>query len=65
MSVPNEPYRSVCNLETIPIFHPHYLTHSGNVSRPEADFLQPGVCWMVSYGDENEYGNDNGNEIED
>ena len=28
-------------------------------------FCQPVVCWLVSYGDENEYGNDNGNEIED
>ena len=57
--------RSVCDLETIPIFHPHYHTHSGNASRPAADFLPTVVCWLVSYGDENEYGNDNGNEIED
>ena len=28
-------------------------------------FCQPVVCCLVSYGDENEYGNDNGNEIED
>ena len=28
-------------------------------------FCQPVVCWLVSYGDENEYGNDNGNGIED
>ena len=27
-------------------------------------FCQPVVCWLVSYGDENEYGNDNGNENE-
>ena len=26
--------RSVFDLETIPIFHPHYHTHSGNTSRP-------------------------------
>ena len=30
-------------------------------------FCKPVVCWLVSYGDENEYGNgnDNGNEIKD
>ena len=54
--------RSVFDLETIPIFHPHYHTHSGNTSRPVNLAV---VRWLVSYEDENEYGNDNGNEIED
>ena len=56
--------RSVFDLETIPIFHPHYHTHSGNTSRPEPVNVAV-VPWLVSYEDENEYGNDNGNEIED
>ena len=54
--------RSVFDLETIPILHPHYHTHSGNTSRPVNLAV---VRWLVSYEDENEYGNDNGNEIED
>ena len=54
--------RSVFDLETIPIFHPHYHTHSGNTSRP---VNLAGVRWLVSYEDENEYDNDNGNEMED
>ena len=61
--------RSVCDLETIPIFQPHYHIHSDNASWPVQRLIicQPVVCWPVSYGDENEYGNDNGNknEIED
>ena len=54
--------RSVFDLETIPIFHPHYYTHSGNTSRSVNLAV---VRWLVSYEDENEYDNDNGNEIED
>ena len=53
-------YRSVFNLKTIPIFHPHYRIHSGNTSRPVNLAV---VHWLVSYEDKNEYGNDN--EIED
>ena len=52
------PCRSVFDLETIPIFHPH----SGNASRPVNLAV---VRWLVSYEDENEYGNDIGNAIED
>ena len=44
--------------KTIPIFHPHYHTHSGNTSRPVNLAV---VRWLVSYEDDN----DNGNEIED
>ena len=54
--------RSVFDLDTIPIFHPHYHSHSGNTSQPVNLAV---VRWLVSYEDENEYGNDNGNEIED
>ena len=54
--------RSVFDLETIPILHPHYHTHSGNTSRLVKLAV---VHWLVSYEDENEYGNDNGNVIED
>ena len=54
--------RSVFDLKIIPIFHPHNHTHSGNTSRPVNLAV---VCWLVSYENENEYGNDNGNEIED
>ena len=54
--------RPVFDLKIIPIFHPHYHTHSGNTSRPVNLAV---VRWLVSYEDENEYGNDNGNEIED
>ena len=53
--------RSVFDLKIIPIFHPYFHTHSGNTNRPENMTV---VCWLVSYEDENEYGNDNGNEIE-
>ena len=56
---------TVFDLETIPIFHPHYHTHSGNASRPVNLAVVSCVVWLVSYEDENEYGNDNGNEIED
>ena len=52
----------VFDLEIILIFHPHYHTHSGNTSRPVNLAV---VRWLVSYEDKNEYGNDNGNEIED
>ena len=52
----------VFDLEIILIFHPHYHTHSGNTSRPVNLAV---VSWLVSYEDEYEYGNDNGNEIED
>ena len=52
----------VFDLEIILIFHPHYHTHSGNTSRPVNLAV---VRWLVSYEDENEYDNDNGNEIED
>ena len=52
----------VFDLEIILIFHPHYHTHSGNTSRPVNLAV---VRWLVSYEDENEYGNDNGNEIEE
>ena len=55
-------FRSVFDHETIPIFHPHYHSHSGNTSWPVNLSV---VCWLVSYEEENEYGNDNGNEIED
>ena len=34
--------RSVFDLETIPVFHPHYHTHSGNTSRPVNL-----ACWLV------------------
>ena len=54
--------RSVFDLENIPIFYPHYHSHSGNTSRPVNLSVVP---WLVSYEDEKEYGNDNGNEIED
>ena len=54
--------RLVCDLETIPIFHPHYHYHSGNASRPVNLAV---VRWLVSYEDKNEYGNDDGNEIGD
>ena len=54
--------RSVFDFKIIPIFHPHYHTHSGNTSQPVNLAV---VRWLVSYEDENEYGNDNGNEIED
>ena len=37
-------------------------THSGNTSRLVNLAV---VHWLVSYEDENEYGNDNENEIED
>ena len=37
--------RSVFNLETIPIFYPHYHTHSGNTSRPVN--LAPGCCALA------------------
>ena len=52
----------VFDLEIILIFHPHYHTHSGNTSQPVNLAV---VRWLVSYEDENEYDNDNGNEIED
>ena len=52
----------VRDLKIILIFHPHYHTHSGNTSRLVNLTV---VRWLVSYEDENEYGNDNGNEIED
>ena len=55
-------YSLVFDLEIILIFHPHYHTHSGNTSRPVNLAV---VRWLVSYEDENEYDNDNGNEIED
>ena len=43
------PYkRSVFDLEIIPIFHPHYHTHSGNTSRPVNLAV---VRWLVSYED--------------
>ena len=58
----NVPLRSVFNLETIPILHPHYHIHSDNTSRPVNLAV---LRWLVSYEDENEYGNDNGNVIED
>ena len=58
-----ETLRSVFDLEIIPIFHPHYHTHSGNTSRPVN--LAAVLRWLVCYEDENKYGNDNGNEIED
>ena len=51
----------VFDLEIILIFHPHYHPHSGNTSRPVNLAV---VRWLVSYEDENEYDNDNGNEIE-
>ena len=58
--------RSVFDLKTIPIFHPHYHTHSGNTSQ---SVNLAGVRWLVCYEDENKHahGNDNGNgnEIED
>ena len=54
--------RSVFDIESIPILHPHYHAHSGNVSRPVILAI---LHWLVSHEDENEYGNDNGNEIED
>ena len=38
-------HRSVFDLETIPIFHPHYHTHSGNTSRPVNLAV---VRWLVS-----------------
>ena len=38
---------SVCDLETIPIFQPHYHTHSDNASRPAADYLP---TWCVLAG---------------
>ena len=38
--------RLACDLETIPIFHTHYHTHSGNASRPAADFL-PTCCVLA------------------
>ena len=53
--------RSVFDLKIIPIFHPYFHTHSGNTSRQVNLAI---VCWLVSYEDENKYGNDNGNEIE-
>ena len=52
----------VRDLKFILIFHPHYHTHSGKTSRPVNLAV---LRWLVSYEDENEYGNDNGNEIED
>ena len=48
--------------KSFPFFHPHYHTHSGNTSWPVNLAV---VRWLVSYEEENEYGNDNGNEIED
>ena len=54
--------RSVFDLKIIPIFHSHYHTHLGNTSQPINLAV---VHWLVSYEDENEYGNDNENEIED
>ena len=47
-----ESLRSVFDLETIPIFHPHYHTHSGNTSRPVNLAV---LRWLVSYEDKNEY----------
>ena len=38
------------------------IQETGNTSRPVNLDV---VHWLVSYGDENDYGNDNGNEIED
>ena len=55
-------FRPVFDLETIPIFHPHYHTHSVNTSRPVNLAV---VHWLVSNEDENEHSYDNGNEIED
>ena len=52
----------VFDLEIILIFQPHYHTHSGSTSRPVNLAV---VRWLVSYEDENEYDNDNGNVIED
>ena len=52
----------VFDLEIILIFYPHYHTHSGDTSRPVNLAV---VRWLVSYEDENEYDNDNGNEMED
>ena len=40
--------RSVFDLKIIPNFHPHYHTHSGNTSRPAADFL-PTCCVLAGY----------------
>ena len=54
--------RSVFDLKAIPIFHTHYHSYSGNASQPVNLAV---VRWLVSYEDKNEYGNDNGNEIED
>ena len=58
----NGPNNFTEDLETIPIFHPHCHTHSGNTSWPVNLAV---LRFLVSYEDENEYGNDNGNEIED
>ena len=55
-------YSLVRDLKIILIFHPHYHTHSDNTSRPVNLAV---VRRLVSYEDENEYDNDNGNEIED
>ena len=52
----------VLDLKIILIFHPHYHTHSGNTSWPVNLAV---VHWLVSNEDENEYGYENGNEIED
>ena len=57
-----ENHSLVFDLEIILIFHPHYHSHSGNTSWPVNLAV---VRWLVSYEDENEYDNDNGNEIED
>ena len=42
----NGPNNFTEDLETIPIFHPHCHTHSGNASRPAADFM-PTCCVLA------------------
>ena len=51
------PLIQIAHLMSVP-----YIAHSGNTSRPVNLAV---VRWLVSYEDENEYGNDNGNEMED
>ena len=55
-------YRSVFDLEAIPIFILITILIQTNTSRPVNLAV---VHWLVNYEDENEYGNDNGNVIKD
>ena len=57
--------RSVFDLETIPTFHFHYTILIQATQAGRSTWLLCTGWLLVSYEDENEYGNDNGNEIED